>query len=109
MIKDTKTAHHPIHSNFLPPILKNDNGADPRYLWPMVNSSIRIGIPAVNNANRYGMKNAPPPFSYATYGKRHMFPRPTAEPTAAMIKPARVPHCERSISLPPLFSPILFT
>lgn len=25
----------------------------------------------------YGIKNAPPPFSYATYGNRQTFPNPT--------------------------------
>src|SRR5690625_4693064 len=54
-----------------------------------------MGIPAVSNATRYGMRNAPPPFSYATPGNRQMFPRPTAEPIAAMMNAACPVHCSR--------------
>ena len=64
-----------------------------------------IGIPAVNSANKYGMKNAPPPFSYATAGNRQIFPKPIADPTAAKIKPALVPHSERAF----IFVPSFFT
>src|SRR5699024_1486051 len=95
MTNATNTPHHPSHSAFFPDILKNDNGTAPRYLCPIVNSIIKIRIPEVHNANKYGIKNAPPPLSYATYGNLHIFPSPTAEPTAAIIKPALVPHCER--------------
>src|SRR5699024_1074989 len=100
-LKATRTPHQPTNSLFLL-IRRNVSGAEPRYLCPMVNSIIKIGIPAVNNANKYGIKKAPPPFAYASAGKRQIFPSPTAEPIAANIKPALVPHCERSsISLPP--------
>src|SRR5690625_4303405 len=101
MTNATSTAHQPIPSVLLF-MRRYVNGAEPRYLCPIVNSIIKIGIPAVNNANKYGMKNAPPPFAYASAGKRQILPSPTAEPIAANIKPARVPHCERSsILLPP--------
>src|SRR5699024_1509807 len=103
MTKATKTAHQPMPSDFLF-IRRYVSGAEPRYLWPIVNSMIKIGIPAVNKANKYGMKNAPPPLLYASAGKRQILPSPTAEPIAAKIKPALVPHCDLpSISLPPLY------
>ena len=41
------------------------------------------------------MRNAPPPFSYATPGNRQMLPRPTAEPIAARMKPRWPDHCSR--------------
>src|SRR5699024_12092319 len=92
---------HLIHSSYLL-IGQYVSAAEPRYLRPIVNTIIKIRIPAVNNANKYGIKKAPPPFAYASAGKRQIFPSPTAEPIAANIKPALVPHCERSsISLPP--------
>lgn len=31
----------------------------------------------MNNTIMYGIRKAPPPFSYATNGKRHTLPRPT--------------------------------
>lgn len=36
-----------------------------------------MGFPMTNNTIMYGIRNAPPPFSYATNGKRHILPRPT--------------------------------
>src|SRR5699024_1745252 len=100
MTKATITAHHPTHSVFLF-ILRYVNGAEPRYLCPSVNSKLKIGIPAVNNAIKYGIKNAPPPLPYASAGNRHIFPSPTADPTAANTKPSLVPHCERFSTLDP--------
>jgi hypothetical protein len=38
---------------------------------------------------RYINKNAAPPFCPARYGKRQIFPNPTAEPAAAMMNPKR--------------------
>jgi hypothetical protein len=35
--------------------------------------------------------NAAPPFSPAMYGKRHTFPKPTAEPAVARIIPILLP------------------
>ena len=55
-------------------------------------SRIRIGIPAVRIANRYGKINAPPPFVAAIYGNLHRLPRPTAEPIAASMKPSLLFH-----------------
>ncbi|GAB4007111.1 hypothetical protein GCM10029992_59890 [Glycomyces albus] len=49
-------------------------------------------MPAVSSANRYGSRKAPPPNSYASPGKRQMFPRPIADPAAARMNPARVPQ-----------------
>ncbi len=46
-------------------------------------------MPAVSRATRYGTMNAPPPFSYAMYGKRQMLPSPTAEPMAARMNTDR--------------------
>src|SRR5699024_509026 len=58
----TSTPHPPTHSVRLF-IRRNDKGEEPGYLWPIVNSIIKMGIPAVNKANKYGTKNAPPPFA----------------------------------------------
>ena len=51
-----------------------------------------IGIPAVSIAMRNTIIKAPPPLDATIYGKRHILPKPTAEPIAANINPARVPH-----------------
>src|SRR5699024_10385021 len=103
MTKATITPHQPTNSVFLL-IRRYVSGADPRYLCPIVNSMIKIGIPAVRRASKYGTKNAPPPFPYASAGNRQIFPSPTAEPKAANTNPALVPHCERvSIFMPSIF------
>ncbi len=47
-------------------------------------------MPAVSGADEVGMMKAPPPFSYVTYGKRQMLPRPTAEPMVAKMNAPRV-------------------
>src|SRR5699024_5026512 len=50
-------------------------------------------------AMRYGTRKAPPPPSYATYGKRQMLPSPTAEPMAAKMKTLRVENPSRVVAL----------
>src|SRR5699024_12404758 len=75
------------------------NGGDPLNRCPMEYSKNSNGIPADNSATRYGMIKAPPPFSYAMYGKRQIFPRPTAEPIAARINTQRPPKPERPRAL----------
>lgn len=47
---------------------RKTNGAAWRYLWPSAYSRISNGTTAVAIAMKYGMRNAPPPFSYTTYG-----------------------------------------
>jgi hypothetical protein len=46
------------------------------------------------------IKNAPPPFSPATYGKRQMFPKPMAEPAVAAIAPNLEPNESRLAGSP---------
>ena len=52
-------------------------------------------MPAVNRAMKYGIKKAPPPLVYATYGNLQMLPSPTAEPTAAIMKDVLLFHRSR--------------
>ena len=33
--------------------------------WPRANSAIKSGMPQMKSMRKYGMKNTPPPFSYA--------------------------------------------
>src|SRR6056297_1473957 len=101
MTKLISTCHQPSHSQPLFSFAKV-RGALPLLLCPRENSSIRIGIPAVTKAKKYGMRNAPPPLSNAMYGNRQMFPKPIAEPTAARINPALLPHVSLFICYPPV-------
>ena len=55
---------------------------------PMAISVIIRATPNVITSTRYVTRNAPPPYCSARYGKRHRFPRPTAEPAAARMKPS---------------------
>jgi len=83
--------HQPIHSHFLL-ALANASGGEPLNLCPSPYSNIIRGIPAVRIAKKYGIKKAPPPLEYNTYGYLQIFPRPTADPTAAKINPALELH-----------------
>ena len=38
----------------------------------------KIGSPASTSMTKYGIKNPPPPFSYAKTGNLQMLPNPTA-------------------------------
>mmetsp|Transcript_22659 Transcript_22659/g.67066 ORF Transcript_22659/g.67066 Transcript_22659/m.67066 type:complete len:124 (+) Transcript_22659:1817-2188(+) len=58
-----------------------------------------MGIPTNVNASAYGTKKAPPPYSYASAGKRHMLPNPTAAPIAAKRKAVRLLHNSLAVIL----------
>ena len=51
------------------------------------------------------MRNVPPPYFAARYGKRHIFPKPTAEAAAAKINAHLPDHDERD---PVFIDAILF-
>ncbi len=57
--------------------------------FPSANSLSTRGIDQANMNTNQAIKNAPPPFSAATRGKRQMFPVPTAMPMAASRMPQR--------------------
>src|SRR5699024_12681024 len=95
MTKATITPHQPTNSVFLL-IRRYVSGADPRYLCPIVNSMIKIGIPAVRRASKYGTKNAPPPCPYASAGNRQIFPSPTAGASAASTNPDVAHQCDHA-------------
>ena len=56
-------------------------------LRPIEISVIINANPNVTARIRYTNKKDPPPYFAARYGKRHKFPRPTAEPDAASTNP----------------------
>ena len=67
---------------------------------PMAISVIISANPKVTASIRYISKNIPPPYFAARYGKRQIFPNPTAEPAAARINPSLEPN--------PLFTPLIW-
>ena len=87
-----RTANHPTHSLFRL-IFARLRGAAEIIMWPIPNSRINSGIPRRMIAAKYGIRNAPPPNLAQTYGNRHTFPSPTAEPMAAITNPTRLFHC----------------
>ena len=65
-------------------------------VWPMMNSAMITGMPSKITQRMYIEMNAPPPCIPASYGKRQMFPSPTAEPTDAAMTPIFVANCALS-------------
>ena len=59
-------------------------------LLPIMNSQRRIGSDNRKTHSMYMMMKAAPPYSPTIYGKRHMFPRPMADPAMAIRTPNRL-------------------
>lgn len=70
--------------------------------WPRANSAMNNGIPQINSIKKYGMKNTPPPFSYARYGNLQTLPSPTQYPMHESKNSALPPH----VSLFSSFCPV---
>ena len=85
MMNGTTDASTPMNMNFFPK-WRNAPMAERPVLRPMAVSSNRSDTPNVNTSTRYVMRNMPPPYFAARYGKRHMFPKPTADAAAARMK-----------------------
>src|SRR5574338_1599655 len=66
---------------------------------PTPHSIHMSGMPTRMNAMKYGIMNVPPPFCVSWLGKRRKFPRPTALPAMARIRPIREPHCSRGLAV----------
>ena len=54
-----------------------------RVMRPSAVSDTMSAYPNVTTSTRYTSRKIPPPYLAARYGKRQMFPRPTAEPATA--------------------------
>ena len=63
---------------------------------PIVNSATIMGNPKIKIHPKYTIINAAPPWFPASYGKRQIFPKPTAEPAAAKTAPNLLPKLIRS-------------
>ena len=57
-------------------------------LLPIATSVVRSTNPNVTTSTRYTSRNSPPPSFAHKYGKRQIFPTPTALPAAASTKPS---------------------
>jgi len=55
------------------------------------------GIPNIRRNNIYNKTNIPPPLLPATYGKRHTFPIPIAQPALISMNPSLLPNFSLSI------------
>ncbi len=71
---------------------------------PIAHSAMTRGTPMQMAQARYTSTKAAPPFSPVTYGKRHMLPRPTAKPTAAI---RNVKRDDQFSILPPADGPAI--
>ena len=54
---------------------------------PTANSASMTGMPINTTLIRYATKKIEPPLACTSFGKRHIVPSPTAEPTVAAITP----------------------
>ena len=90
--------NHAIGSSFL---LTENNilASDFLNLNPTAYSTRTKEIPKRNSETMYGIINDPPPLEYRTFGKRQMFPRPTAEPIIAIINARLLFHSVFLVSL----------
>ena len=83
---------------FLPNCL-NAPMADCPVVRPSAVSRSSSDTPNVNTSTRYVSRNVPPPYFAARYGKRHMFPRPTADAAAARMN-AHLPDQDERAGVP---------
>ena len=90
--------NHATGSNFL--LTENSIlASDFLNLNPMAYSTKTKEIPSKNNETIYGIMNHPPPWEYKTFGKRQIFPRPTAEPIIAIINAKLLFHSDFFVSV----------
>ena len=85
--------NHATGSNFL---LTENNilASDLLNLNPTEYSTKTKEIPKRNSETMYGIMNDPPPLEYKTFGKRQMFPSPTAEPIIAIMNARLLFHSD---------------
>ena len=65
----------------------------------LISAGCAIGIPNIRRNNIYNKTNIPPPLLPATYGKRHTFPIPIAQPALISMNPSLLPNFSLSIVL----------
>ena len=98
MTKPESTPKRPTHFHCVPGDSLRKAPAVLVWVWrPMMNSLIMMGIPSSNTQPTYTMMKAAPPFWPVSMGKRHILPRPTAEPAAASTAPSLLPKFSREL------------
>src|SRR6056297_964660 len=94
MMPSVTTTMKPPAQVFLRPMKSRKAPMSPsRLREPIRNSHINSGTAQISSATVTAIRNAPPPHSAATRGKRQMLPVPTAIETAAMMIAMRPVHC----------------
>ena len=78
-------------------------------LRPRAVSTIISAKPKVTTSTKYVIRNMPPPYFAARYGKRHMFPKPTADAAAARMNAHLPDHEERETVFSSMYPPFLIS